>query len=124
MGTGYSYCDSDAAFTTDVDEIASDLVTLFTAFLEKLPVFEVTESHIHYYAIQLECRSGECPVFESHQRQLIFTSLGPRLSLSRSEIVPPSAFLAGRSKVMHAEEGGPGNEATFLHPPETCVALL
>ena len=41
MGTGYSYCDSDSAFTTDVSEIATDLVTLYSAFLEKLPIFEV-----------------------------------------------------------------------------------
>ena len=41
VGTGYSYCDSDSAFTTDVSEIATDLVTLYSAFLEKLPVFEV-----------------------------------------------------------------------------------
>ena len=41
VGTGYSYCDTDAAFTTNVDQIAIDLVILFTAFLEKFPIFEV-----------------------------------------------------------------------------------
>lgn len=44
VGTGYSYCDTNTAFTTNVDEIATDLVTLFSAFLEKLPVFVVSYS--------------------------------------------------------------------------------
>ena len=44
VGTGYSYCDTDDAFTTNVDGIAKDLVTLFTAFLNDLPVFQVSLS--------------------------------------------------------------------------------
>ena len=44
VGTGYSYCDSDAAFTKDVDEIARDLITLFSDFLKNFPVFQVCSS--------------------------------------------------------------------------------
>ena len=44
VGTGYSYVTSDSAYTTDVSQIAADLVTLFSAFLEKWPVFEVSLS--------------------------------------------------------------------------------
>ena len=42
VGTGYSYCDTDDAFTSNVDEIAKDLVTLFSAFLKDIPVFQVS----------------------------------------------------------------------------------
>ena len=41
VGTGYSYVDKDSAYTTNVDEITADLVTLFGAFLKKYSVFEV-----------------------------------------------------------------------------------
>lgn len=41
VGTGYSYVDEDSAYTTNVDEIAEDLVTLFSAFLKKYTVFQV-----------------------------------------------------------------------------------
>ena len=44
VGTGYSYVTRDSAYTTDVSQIAADLVTLFSAFLEKWPVFEVSLS--------------------------------------------------------------------------------
>ena len=44
VGTGYSYCDTDDAFTSNVDEIAKDLVTLFSAFLKDIPVFQVSLS--------------------------------------------------------------------------------
>ena len=45
VGTGYSYVDDDSAFTTDVEQIAKDLLTLFDAFLKKNPVFEVCVVH-------------------------------------------------------------------------------
>ena len=41
VGTGYSYVDNNEAFTTDVDEIATDLITMLTAFMETNPEFEV-----------------------------------------------------------------------------------
>ena len=41
VGTGYSYATSDSAFTTDVYQIAQDLVTTITAFFSQLPEFEV-----------------------------------------------------------------------------------
>ena len=41
VGTGYSYVTEDSAYTTDVDGIATDLMTLFSAFLTKYSVFEV-----------------------------------------------------------------------------------
>ena len=41
VGTGYSYVKSDSAFTTDVHQIAQDLMTTITAFLEQLPDFQV-----------------------------------------------------------------------------------
>ena len=44
VGTGYSYCDSDSAFTTDVDQIAKDLITLFSAFLNTVPECQVNLS--------------------------------------------------------------------------------
>ena len=42
VGTGYSYCNSDSAFATNNSQIGADLVTLFAAFLEDLPVFQVS----------------------------------------------------------------------------------
>ena len=41
VGTGYSYVDEDSAYTTNVDEIAQDLLTLFKAFLKTNTVFQV-----------------------------------------------------------------------------------
>ena len=41
VGTGYSYVDKMSALTTNVIEIAIDLVTLFGAFLVEYPDFEV-----------------------------------------------------------------------------------
>jgi len=43
VGTGYSYVTSDSAFTTNVHQIAQDLMTTITAFLEQLPDFQVEE---------------------------------------------------------------------------------
>ena len=42
VGTGYSYVTDDSAYTTDVEQIATDLVTLFKSFLDTLPVFQVS----------------------------------------------------------------------------------
>ena len=42
VGTGYSYVTEDSAYTTDVSQIAADLMTLFSQFLEDLPVFKVS----------------------------------------------------------------------------------
>ena len=44
VGTGYSYCDSDSAFTKDVDEIARDLVALFSEFLKTVPACQVSST--------------------------------------------------------------------------------
>ena len=41
VGTGYSYVDEDSAYTTNVDQIAQDLLTLFSAFLKANTVFQV-----------------------------------------------------------------------------------
>lgn len=41
VGTGYSYVTDKSAYTTNVSQIADDLVTLFKAFLQQQPVFEV-----------------------------------------------------------------------------------
>ena len=41
VGTGYSYVTEDSAYTTDVSQIAADLMTLFSQLLEDLPVFKV-----------------------------------------------------------------------------------
>jgi len=41
VGTGYSYVTHDSAFTTDVYQIAQDLMTTVTAFLNQLPDFQV-----------------------------------------------------------------------------------
>lgn len=46
VGTGYSYVDHDSAYTTNVDQIAQDLLTLFSAFLQANTVFQV---HVTYY---------------------------------------------------------------------------
>jgi len=42
VGTGYSYVTSDDAYTTNVDEIASDLLAVMKAFLAQLPQFSVS----------------------------------------------------------------------------------
>ena len=42
VGTGYSYVTDDAAYTTNVSQIAADLITLFSQFLEDIPVFKVS----------------------------------------------------------------------------------
>ena len=41
VGTGYSYVDNDSAYTMNVDQIAQDLLTLFSAFLKANTVFQV-----------------------------------------------------------------------------------
>jgi len=41
VGTGYSYVTHDSAFTTNVDQIAQDLMTTIAAFLNQLPDFQV-----------------------------------------------------------------------------------
>lgn len=40
VGTGYSYVTSSSAYTTNVSQIADDLVTCITAFFNKLPQFQ------------------------------------------------------------------------------------
>ena len=42
VGTGYSYVTSDDAYTTNVDEIASDLLAVMKSFLAQLPQFSVS----------------------------------------------------------------------------------
>lgn len=42
VGTGYSYVTDDSAYTTNVSQIADDLMTLFSQFLEDIPVFKVS----------------------------------------------------------------------------------
>jgi len=44
VGTGFSYVTKDSAFTTDVHQIAQDLMTTITAFLQQLPDFQVEAS--------------------------------------------------------------------------------
>ena len=48
VGTGYSYVDEDSAYTTNVDEIAQDLLTLFGDFLKGHTVFQVA---VHAHSI-------------------------------------------------------------------------
>jgi len=51
VGTGYSYVTHDSAFTTDVDQIAQDLMTTVAAFLKQLPDFQVEPfctHNVHY----------------------------------------------------------------------------
>lgn len=40
VGTGYSYVTDKSAFTTNITGITDDLITLFRAFLKKMPVFQ------------------------------------------------------------------------------------
>lgn len=40
VGTGYSYVTDDTAYTTNVSQIADDLLTLFQAFLQQQPAFQ------------------------------------------------------------------------------------
>ena len=55
VGTGYSYVDEESAYTTNVDEIAQDLLTMFETFLKTHTLFQVqctcmyTTSHLHMY---------------------------------------------------------------------------
>ena len=42
VGTGYSYVTSDDAYTTNIAQIASDLLTVFKAFISQQPQFSVS----------------------------------------------------------------------------------
>ncbi|KAI0236967.1 Retinoid-inducible serine carboxypeptidase [Lamellibrachia satsuma] len=46
VGTGYSYVTSDDAYTTNVDEIASDLLAVMKSFLAQLPQFSKVPFYI------------------------------------------------------------------------------
>ena len=46
VGTGYSYVTHDSAYTTDVHQIAQDLMSTITAFLQQLPDFQVEASEL------------------------------------------------------------------------------
>ena len=50
VGTGYSYVDNDSAYTTNVDQIAQDLLTFFSAFFKANTVFKV---HVHVHCLML-----------------------------------------------------------------------
>lgn len=41
VGTGFSYATADDGFTTDVGQIAKDLLTTFKAFMEQNSHFKV-----------------------------------------------------------------------------------
>ena len=56
VGTGYSYVTDDAAYTTNVSQIAADLITLFSQFLEDIPVFKVSAEDRQYSTIWLVLR--------------------------------------------------------------------
>ena len=43
VGTGYSYVDDLKSLTTNVTEIAQDLLTLLTSFLESHEIFQVNK---------------------------------------------------------------------------------
>ena len=45
VGTGYSYVDDLTLLTTNVTEIAQDLLTLFSAFLQSHEIFQVIKLH-------------------------------------------------------------------------------
>ena len=45
VGAGFSYVDTEDAYTTDVEQVASDLLTLLAQFLEVNPEFKVTLGH-------------------------------------------------------------------------------
>ena len=47
VGAGYSYVDDTSLLTTDVSQIADDLIVLFTGFLQKHLIFEVIPSGMH-----------------------------------------------------------------------------
>lgn len=46
VGTGFSYVDDASLFTTNNDQIARDLVSLITAFVQKYPVFSKTPFYV------------------------------------------------------------------------------
>lgn len=58
VGTGYSYVTQDSAFTTDVHQIAQDLMTTLTAFLQQIPEFQVEPSLAHSGAPQFYLRDS------------------------------------------------------------------
>ena len=41
VGAGFRFVDDDGAYTTDVDQIAQDLLTLYKHFLLQNPTFRV-----------------------------------------------------------------------------------
>ena len=54
VGTGYSYVTHDSAYTTDVHQIAQDLMTTITAFLQQLPDFQV-EASLNFCGLCFPC---------------------------------------------------------------------
>lgn len=58
VGTGYSYVDDLNLLTTNVSEIAQDLVELFTEFLEGHPIFQVEWHQIAFHFLLSFLRVG------------------------------------------------------------------
>ena len=71
VGTGYSYCESDEAFTTNVDEIATDLVAFFSGFLEEFPVFQVSLPSPPLFFLPSQS-AGDCIYAQSWGARFVF----------------------------------------------------
>lgn len=41
VGAGYSYVDDEIAYTTDMDQIMTDLMQVLRVFLQRTPAFKV-----------------------------------------------------------------------------------
>ena len=51
VGAGFSYVDTEDAYTTDVEQVATDLLILLAQFLEVNPEFKVTLEHYSHLII-------------------------------------------------------------------------
>lgn len=73
VGTGYSYVTHDSAFTTDVHQIAADLMTTITAFLQQLPDFQVEASEFLWvHSVLIGCTQCYSLICTYYSSQVIF----------------------------------------------------
>ena len=58
VGTGYSYVDSDKAYTTDVQQIAADLLSILKVVMKVNSELSVSVFSLGYSVIRVVCHQG------------------------------------------------------------------
>ena len=58
VGTGYSYVDSDKAYTTDVQQIAADLLGILKVVMKVNSELSVSVFSLGYSVIRVVCHQG------------------------------------------------------------------